>query len=135
MKKHQLFFAANLLSLVAVYVLFSSFTYLSNHQTAVESQQSFWTALQGFSIEKLSFWQKSALFLGASSGGYALFSRHYRRHYGAGIGCLGVFGFIILGVLVLALLPLILVIGLVMLIVEAPFPHFGGRGRHRRHYR
>lgn len=141
MKKRELSIATNLLSLVALFLLFSSFTYLANNHAAAaavatETKQSFWTALQGFSLEKLSFWQKTALFVGASTGGYTLVHQEYHRHYDEGIGCLGVLGIIILIPIVIALLPVILVVGLCMLILGIPFPRFGGRGyRRHRHYR
>lgn len=140
MKKRELSIATNLLSLVALFLLFSSFTYLANNHAAAavtaETQQSFWTALQGFSLEKLSFWQKTALFVGASTGSYALVRREYHRHYDEGMGCLGVLGLLILIPIVIALFPLILVVGLFMLILGIPFPRFGGRGHRRhRHYR
>ena len=134
MKKQGLSILTHVLSLTAIFLLFSSFTYLANHTAAAVEQQSFWTNLQGFSFEKLSFWQKTALALGVSRGGYALFRRRYRRHYGEGIGCIGVLGIIILGAIVIALLPLILVVGLVMLILGIPFPRSRGRRYHRRRW-
>ena len=144
MKKQGLSLATNLLSLLALFLLFSSFTYLSHATAVAETKQSFWAALQGFSFQKLGFWQKTALLLGASSLSYAVVHRHFRRHYdGEGVGCLGVLGIIILGALVIALLPVILVVGLFMLIFGIPIPRFSRRhGRRyeephsrRRHYR
>ena len=132
MKKQGLFITTNLICLAAIFLLFSSFTYLANQTTVVESQQSFWSTLQGFSFEKLGFWQKTALALGVSGGTFALFRRRYRRHYGEGLGCLGVLGIIILGAIIIALLPVILVVGLVMLILGIPFPRSRGRRYRRR---
>lgn len=135
MKKQGLFITTNLLSLVALFLLFSSFTYLAIHVVVAETKHTFWTTLQAFSFEKLEFWQKTALALGVSGGGYALFHRRYRRHYGEGmgcLGCLGVLGVIILGVIVIALLPVLLVVGLVMLILGIPFPRNRGRRYRRR---
>ncbi len=130
MKKQGQFITTNVICLAALFLLFSSFTYLANHTAVVETKQSFWTGLQGFSFEKLGFWQKTALVLGVSSGSFALFHRRYRRHYDEGMGCLGVLGIIILGAIVIALLPLLIVVGLVMLILGIPFPR--SRGRHYR---
>ena len=132
MKKQGLSITTNLICLAAIFLLFSSFTYLANHTAVVETKQSFWTALQGFSFEKLGFWQKTALALGVSGGSYALFRRRYRRHYDEGLGCLGVLGIIIFGAIVIALLPLLIVIGLVMLILGIPFPRSRGRRYRRR---
>lgn len=132
MKKQGLSITTNLVSLAALFLLFSSFTYLANHTAVVETKQSFWTTLQGFSFEKLGFWQKTALALGVSGGSYALFRRRYRRHYGEGLGCLGVLGIIILGAIVIALLPVLIVVGLVMLILGIPFPRSRGRRYRRR---
>lgn len=132
MKKQGLSITTNLLCLAALFLLFSSFTYLANHTVAVETKHTFWTTLQAFSFEKLGFWQKTALALGISGGGYALFRRRYRRHYGEGIGCIGVLGIIILGAIIIALLPLLIVVGLVMLILGIPFPRSRGRRYRRR---
>lgn len=132
MKKQGLSITTNLLCLAALFLLFSSFTYLANHTAAVETKQTFWTIFQAFSSEKLGFWQKTALALGVSGGGYALFRRRYRRHYGEGIGCIGVLGIIVLGAIIIALLPLLIVVGLVMLILGIPFPRNRGRHHHRR---
>lgn len=136
MKKQVLSVATNLVSLLALFLLFSSFTYLSHTTAVAETKQSFWSAMQDFSFQKLGFWQKMGLSLAASSGGYILFRRHYRQHYGeGGVGCLGVLGIIIIGAIVIALLPLLLVIGLFMLILGIPFPRFRHRRhRHRRHW-
>ncbi len=133
MKKLNPSFAINLLSLLALILLFSSFTYM----THAETKQSLWAVVQDFSFHKLSFWQRAALTLGASGAGYSLVRRHYRRHYGdGGWGCLGVLGALILGILVIALLPVILVVASVMLICGIPFPRFRGRyHRDRRHRR
>ncbi len=140
MKKRALSITTNLLSLVALFLLFSSFTYLANN-TAVtaETHHSLWSSLQGCALEKLSFWQKTALYLGASGGTYAVVNRHYRRHYNRdGIGCLGVLAililipiFIILLPILIALLPVLLVIGLVMLILGIAFPNSRRRNRRR----
>ena len=134
MKKQGLSILTHVLSLAVLFLLFSSFTYLANHTAVVENQQTFWTTLQGFSFEKLSFWQKTAWSLGISGGCYALFRRRYRRHYGAGIGCIGVLGIILLGAIVIALLPVILVVGLVLLVLGIPFPHYRGRRYRRRRW-
>jgi hypothetical protein len=140
MKKYVQPFTTNLMSLMALFLLFSSFTILTHapEQAAaiMETKQSFWSAMQDFSFQKLGFWQKTALFLGASSMSYAVAHRHYRRHYDEGIGCLGVIGIIILVPLLIVLIPVFLVIGLVMLIFGIPFSRFNGRHRrHRRQYR
>ena len=139
MKNRELSILTNLLSLVALFLLCSSFTIMTNGHATVsaETKQSFWAAIQGFSVEKLSFWQKTALYLGTSSAVVAIARPHYRRHYegGGGLGCLGVLGIIVLGAIVIALLPLLLVVGLVMLILGIPFTIFGGRGRRHRRYR
>ncbi len=134
MKKQGLSILVNVSSLTVLFLLFSSFTYLANHKAEVVEQQSFWTTLQGFSFEKLGFWQKTALALGVSVGGYALFRRRYRRHYGEGIGCIGVLGIILLGAIVIALLPVILVVGLVMLVLGMPFTRNRGGRYHRRRW-
>ena len=133
MKKQGLSILVNLSSLAVLFLFFSSFTYLANHAAVVE-QQSFWTTLQGFSLEKLGFWQKTTLVLGVSAGGYALFRRHYQRHYDEGVGCIGVLGIIILGAIVIALLPLLLIVGLVMLILGIPFPRYRRKGNRRRRW-
>jgi hypothetical protein len=135
MKKQLQSVATNLLSLAALCLLFSSFTIVSHEYvtTAVATKQSFWSSMQDFSFQKLGFWQKTALFMGASTVSAAVVHRHYRRHYSGGLGCLGVLGIIIIGALIIALLPVILVVGLVMLILGIPLPRFNGRGR--RHYR
>ncbi|MBL7813681.1 MAG: hypothetical protein JNL70_01660 [Saprospiraceae bacterium] len=115
-------------SLAVFFLLFSSFI-LQHQSHAVASEHS---TLSDLSIQQLSFWQKAALFFGASASTSWFMHRHYRRHYGEGLGCLGVLGIIILGALVIALLPLILVAALVMLIFGIPFPRWGGRRYDRR---
>lgn len=132
MKKQGLSITTHLFCLVALFLLFSSFTYLANYTAEVATKQSFWTTLQGFSFEKLGFWQKMALALGMSSGVYVFFRRRFRRHYGEGVGCLGVLGILVLGAIVIALLPLLIVVGVVMLILGIPFPHSRGRRYRRR---
>jgi Flp pilus assembly protein TadB len=124
-------FPINLLSLLALILIFSSFTYM----THTETQQSLWAVVQDYSFHKLSFWQRTVLTLGASGAGYALVRKHYRRHYDdGGWGCLGVLGALILGILIIALLPVILVVALVMLICGIPFPRFWGRYHRDRHH-
>ncbi len=145
MKKHVLSIAPQVFCLLALFLLFSSFVVASHPTAIVETKQSFWSSMQGFSFQKLGFWQKTALLMGVSSLGYAAVHRQYRRHYDEGIGCLGILGIIILVPIVIALLPVLLIVGLVMLILGLPFPHFDrhrGRGRrydegreHRRHRR
>jgi hypothetical protein len=55
-----------------------------------------------------AFWKAAGLGLGAY-GSYALWRR--RRHFGSGIGCLGVIGLVILGII---FLPLLIVGAIVM---------------------
>lgn len=139
MKKQELFTLCA--SLLALFLLNSSFTYLSNATAIVQTKQTFWTTMSSFSYQNLGFWQKASLCLAASSGSYLLFRRRYRHHYDEGFGCIGVLGIIVLGALVIALLPLILVVGLFMLIFGVSFPNFRGRryghdyGRRRRYER
>ena len=142
MEKHGRSILTNLAGLLVLFLLFSSFISLSSATAVAETKHSFWSAMQDFSLQKLGFWQKTALLLGASGGSYMLFRKRYRRHYDNDLGCLGVLGIIVLGALVIAFLPLIIVVGLFMLILGIPFPRFRGRRydhdyhhrRHRRHW-
>ena len=146
MKNRELSILTNLLSLVALFLLCSSFTIMTNGHATVsaETKQSFWAAIQGFSVEKLSFWQKNALYLSASSATVAVTRRQFRRHYDSdGVGCLGVLGMIALGAILLALLPILLPILLIIgvaaliigLIIGIPIAILGGGNRRRRRYR
>jgi hypothetical protein len=99
--------------------------------------------LQNYSFHKLNFWQKAVLSVGAfGASTYAV--RRFRRRHGGSLGCLGVLGAIVLGVIIIALLPILLIIGLFMLIFGIPI-HFGwnsgrryrerGHRGHRGHHR
>jgi hypothetical protein len=79
------------LGLGIVFLLTSSFVFEFAHSAAIlkTTQHHF------------GFWKAAGLGLGAY-GTYALWRR--RRHFGSGIGCLGVIVFIILGIIFLPLL-------------------------------
>jgi hypothetical protein len=132
-----------LLALVATAALFSSFTIALKSANVHSLSHDAMAAIQNYSFHKLNFWQKTALAVGAF-GASSFVVRRFRRHYGADLGCLGVLGAIVLGVIIIALLPVILVVGLIMLIFGIPirwgwrgYRNYGHGGRHerRRHHR
>ena len=130
-----------LLALVATSTLCSSFTIAVKSANVHSLSQDALTAIQNYSFHKLSFWQKTALSIGAfSASAYGV--RRFQRRHGGDLGCFGVLGAIVLGVIIIALLPILLVVGLFMLIFGIPIRwghkrSYGGHWRyeHRGHHR
>jgi hypothetical protein len=130
-----------LVAIVATAALCSSFTINVKSAELHSYGNEALKMLQNYSFHKLNFWQKTALSVGAFGASTYAVRRFRRRHGGSSLGCLGVLGAIILGVIIIALLPILLIIGLIMLIFGIPI-HFGwNSGRwyrergHRGHHR
>jgi hypothetical protein len=108
-----------LLALVAVAALFSSFTIAAKSANVHTLSHEAMAAIQNYSFHKLSFWQKAALSAGAfGASAYAV--RRYGRRHSGGLGCFGVLGALILGILIIVLFPILLIVGLFMLIFGIP---------------
>jgi hypothetical protein len=134
------------LALVAVATLFSSFTIVAKSAGVQTLSHEALAAIQNYSFHKLGFWQKAALTTVAfGTSAYAV--RRFRRRHGGSLGCLGVLGAIVLGIVIIALFPILLLIGLFMLIFGIPIQwgrreyyrgrRYDGRGRrgHHGHHR
>jgi K+-transporting ATPase A subunit len=120
MKKYVHFFA-----LALIFMLLTGFIIQSNASFTDHNQ----SILQTTGSSKMGFWTKAALF-GSAVGGYAVMRRYRRRHFGGGLGCLGILLAIIIAIAAIVLLPIILVVGVVLLAcgvtIRSP------RWRHRR---
>jgi Na+/H+-dicarboxylate symporter len=121
-----------LLALVAVATFCSSFVISAKSADVSSVSQEVWSALHNYSFHKLNFWQKTALSLGAF-GASAFALRRFRRRHDVDLGCLGVLGALVLGLLIIVLLPVLLIIGLFMLIFGIPIRW--GRHQWRRDHR
>jgi hypothetical protein len=121
-----------LVALVAVAALFSSFTIAAKSAGVQTLSQEAMSAIQNYSFHKLNFWQKAALTT-AAFGASAYAVRRFQRRHGGGLGCLGVLGAVILGIVIIALFPILLLVGLFMLIFGIPIrwgrrEYYRGRG-------
>jgi hypothetical protein len=107
------------LVLVAFAALFSSFTIAAKSAGVQTLSHEAMSAIQNYSFHKLNFWQKAALTTAAfGTSAYAV--RRFRRRHGVGLGCFGVLGAILLGLAIIALFPILLLVGLFMLIFGIP---------------